>query len=322
MAEFFYFLGHEEFQPEVLVQHAQIAEAAGFDGVLISEHFMPWVDDKGAGGFAFSTLGAIAQATKKIKMMTAVTTPLFRYHPALVAQAAATIDRLSGGRFMLGIGTGENLNEAPLGYNFPAYAERAARLREAVAIIKPLLAGEKLDFNGAYYKTSAAKLYSPPVHGLPVLVAAGGPKSAAMAGEIADGIITSVKDPAQTTRDVLEPARSVAGSKPFMVAATRWSVYAQNDDEAWEALLPWRGLRAPDRLHATDPAHLREQADQLPREEILSKYSIVDSAGAYINTYKPLLELGANIIGIQTTSTNQEALIEMLGKEVLPKLRG
>src|SRR6266403_4295275 len=106
MAKIYWFLGHEQFQPEVLVRHAQIAEEAGFDGVMVSEHFHPWVEDNSASGFAFATLGAIAQATKRVELMTAVTTPLFRYHPAVVAQAAATIDRLSGGRLALGIGTG------------------------------------------------------------------------------------------------------------------------------------------------------------------------------------------------------------------------
>jgi coenzyme F420-dependent glucose-6-phosphate dehydrogenase len=99
-----------------LVEHAQLAEAAGFDMVVVSEHFHPWVDDKSASGFAFATIGAMAAATSSIEFATGVTTPLFRYHPAVVAQAAATLDRLSGGRFTLGVGTGENINEGPLGY--------------------------------------------------------------------------------------------------------------------------------------------------------------------------------------------------------------
>src|SRR6202012_5582008 len=116
----------------VLVKHAQFAEKVGFDGIFISEHFNPWVADKGAAGFAFSTLGAIAATTEKIKLMTGVITPLFRYHPAVVAQAAATIDRLSNGRFMLGVGNGESINEAALGYEFPKYKERADRMKEAL----------------------------------------------------------------------------------------------------------------------------------------------------------------------------------------------
>jgi coenzyme F420-dependent glucose-6-phosphate dehydrogenase len=322
MTKFYYFLGHEEFQPEVLVQHAQLAEAAGFDGLLVSEHFMPWVDDAGAGGFAFSTLGAIAAVTKQVQLMTGVTAPLFRYHPGVVAQAAATIDRLSGGRFELGVGTGENLNEAPLGYTFPPYRERAARMHEALEIMRQLLDGKKLDYDGTYYSTKAAKLYSPPMGPVPILMAAGGPKSAAMAGQLAGGVITSVKDPAQAKTDILDVVRdnAPAGTTPTVVL-TRWTVFAADNDEAWEALQPWRGLRAPNRLHAADPAELRQAADALPREEVLGKFPVVNSVEQIIDAYRPLVELGADIVGIQSTSTHQEQLIDMLGREVLPALR-
>jgi len=180
-----------------------LAEEAGFDAVMVSEHFHPWVDDVSASGFAFSTLGAIAATTERVKLVTAVTTPLFRYHPAVVAQAAATIDRLSDGRFRLGVGTGENLNEGPLGYSFPKYAERAARMREALEIMRRLLDGEKLTFDGEFYTTDRAKLYSPPISDLPIWMAAGGPKSAALAATMSEGIITSVRDPETQSESLL-----------------------------------------------------------------------------------------------------------------------
>ena len=167
MVQFAYFCGHEQWHPEQLVRHAQLAEDAGFDMIVVSEHFHPWVDDASASGFAFSTIGAMAQATSRVSFATGVTTPLWRYHPAVVAQAAATLDRLSGGRFNLGVGTGENINEGPLGYTFPKYAERAARMREALEIMRRLLDGEKLTFDGEYYKTDRAKLYSPPLGDVP-----------------------------------------------------------------------------------------------------------------------------------------------------------
>ena len=141
--EFHYFCGHEQFQPEVLVDHAVLAEKAGFDGVFVSEHFHPWVDDVGAAGYAFSTLAAMAQATERVRLITGVIAPIFRHHPAIVAQAAATIDRISGGRFELGIGTGENINEGPLGFSFGNFSERIGRIREAIHIIRALFAGEK-----------------------------------------------------------------------------------------------------------------------------------------------------------------------------------
>lgn len=325
MTKFAYFCGHEQWQPEELVEHAVLAERAGFDVAVVSEHFHPWVDDDSASGFAFSTIGAMAQATERIEFATGVTTPLWRYHPAVVAQAAATLDRLSGGRFWLGVGTGENINEGPLGYHFPAYAERNARMTEALEIMRRLLDGEKLTFEGEYYTTDRAKLYSPPIGPVPILMAAGGPKSATLAGEKAQGVVTSVKDPAETMERVVEPLRAAAedaGNPDPTVLATRWAIYADDEDEAWDALHPWRGLRAPGRLEAVDPQTLRERADQLPREEVLARYSICQSADEIVETYRPLVEdLGADIVTFQMTSLDQPALIELVGTEVLPRLR-
>ena len=325
MAKIYYYLGHEQFQPEELVKHAVCAEEAGFDGLFVSDHFNPWVADKGAAGFAFSTLGAIAQATKNIALLPGVTTPLFRYHPALIAQAAATIDRLSNGRFTLGVGTGESINEAPLGYTFPDYKERSARMKEALEIMHKLLQGEKVSYHGDYYITENAKLYSPPLHDMQIFMAAGGPKSGLLAAEAADGIIISVKDPEESKNKILTPTKEKAeqsGKRSFPVVASRWTIYAKSNDEAWQALQAWRGLRAPSRDSATDPEKLQEEADELPKEEILSKYTIVNSAREYIEQYAPLVkEVKADIIAIQTTGPDQEAIIRMLGKEVLPSLK-
>jgi coenzyme F420-dependent glucose-6-phosphate dehydrogenase len=325
MTQFAYFAGHEQFQPEDLVRHAVLAEQAGFDTVVVSEHFHPWVDDLGASGFAYATIAAMAQATSTITFMTGVTTPLWRYHPAVVAQAAATIDRLSGGRFALGVGTGENLNEGPLGYSFPKYAERAARMSEALDIMRALLDGDKLTYEGEYYTTDRAKLYSPPVHDLPIYMAAGGPKSAALAARKTEGIITSVKQPEVTFERVIDPGRAAAaeaGKPTPEIIASRWSIRAENDEEAWTTLGAWRGLRAPGRLEAVDPMDLRIRADEMPREEILAMYSIVHTPDDYVEVYAPLItEVHANTVTIQTTSVNQEDTIAMLGADVLPMLR-
>jgi G6PDH family F420-dependent oxidoreductase len=320
-----YFCGHEQWHPEELVEQAVLAEQAGFDAVVVSEHFHPWVDDESASGFAFSTIGAMAAATSNIEFITGVTTPLFRYHPGVVAQAAATLDRLSGGRFTLGVGTGENINEGPLGYQFPAYAERNARMTEALEIMRRLLDGEKLTFDGTYYKTDRAKLYSPPIGPVPILMAAGGPKSAMLAGEMAQGVITSVKDPAETMEKVVDPLRQAAtdkGRPDPIVLATRWSIFAGDDEEAWKAIFSWRGLRAPGRLEAVDPAELRKMADTLPREDILGRYAMVSTAAEIIDTYRPLVDdLDADTVTFQMASLDQPALIELLGKEVLPVFR-
>jgi len=323
MTQFYYFCGHEQFQPETLVDHAVLAENAGFDGVLVSEHFHPWVDDHSASGFAWSTMAAMAHATETVQIMTGVTTPLWRMHPGVVAQAAATVDRLSNGRFRLGVGTGENINEGSLGYHFPKYKERSDRMREALEIMRRLLDGEKLSFDGTYYQTDRAKLYSPPIGNVPIYLAAGGPKSAQLAAEMCYGVVASVKVPAETIERVLKPAGRDDTEETIDLCATRWSVFAKDQDEAWDVLLPWRGLRAPGRLEAVDPMTLRERADELPREEILSRYSVVSTVDELIEVYTPLVkELNADIVSIQITSADQEETIKMLGEEVLPALRG
>ncbi len=293
--------------------------------VVVSEHFHPWVDDSSAAGFAFSTIGAMAAATDHIEFATGVTTPLFRYHPAVVAQAAATIDRLTSGRFTLGVGTGENINEGPLGYEFPKYAERNARMSESLQIMRRLLDGEKLTFEGEFYMTDRAKLYSPPLGSVPILLAAGGPKSATLAGQKAQGVVTSVKEPSDTLERVIGPLRAAAtasGHPDPIILGTRWSLYASDEEEAWEALHPWRGLRAPGRLEAVDPQTLRQRADELPREEVLGRYTLVNSVEDIVAAYEPLVdEIGADIVTFQMAALDQPALIDLLGSEVIPRLR-
>ena len=320
MAEIYYFLGSEQYQPEELVTLAQKAEQVGFDGVLLSDHFHPWVDDVSAAGFSFSTLGAIATVTERIKLMSGVVTPLFRYHPAVVAQASATLDRLSNGRFELGVGTGENLNEGPLGFQFPQYAERADRMREALELMHRLLAGETVGFQGRYYQLKQAKLYSPPLEGVDVWLAAGGPKSAQLAGQMSSGVITSVKDISETMEQIVQPAKLERSDIRLM--ATRWSVFAQNKKDAWQALQSYRGLRVEGRMNVIDPSVLRERADAMDPDDVLKKYSVVSDVSGLIDVYKPLVnDLGADKITIQIASLDATKTLEILGAEVLPKLK-
>ena len=322
--KFAWLCSHESYQPEDLVEQAVAAEEAGFDGVLGSDHFHPWVDDTSAAGFVWSWLGAVAVQTDHVLLGTSVTCPLFHYHPALVAQMAATTDRLSDGRLLLGVGTGEALNERPMGFPFPGYAERQVRMQESLEIMHSLLRGEKLTFHGEYYTTETAKLYSPPKGPLPILMAAGGPKSAQFAGTHADGLITSVKDPADTVAKVIAPYREAAtkAGRGHLVLATRWTVLAAGPDEAWDALSSMRGLRAPGRLEATDPQELRIKADDMDRAEVLGSYTVVPDAEGLINAYHPLVtDVGADIVSIQVMSEDPMAAIELIGKEVLPELR-
>jgi coenzyme F420-dependent glucose-6-phosphate dehydrogenase len=322
--KFAWLCSHESYQPEELVEQAVAAEEAGFDVVLGSDHFHPWVDDTSAAGFVWSWLGAVAARTRRVQLGTSVTCPLFHYHPALIAQAAATADRLSGGRLLLGVGTGEAINERPLGFDFPGYRERQDRMREALEIIHRLFAGEKLTFQGTYYTTETARLYSPPLRQVPVLMAAGGPKSAEFAGRFADGLITSVKKPEDTVANVIEPYRRAAagrGGSP-LVLATRWTCLAGDEDAAWQALSSMRGLRAPGRLEAADPAELRQRADEMERAEVLGSYTVVGDQAGLVEAYRPLTrDVGADIVSIQVASADPMAAIRMIGDQVLPKLR-
>ncbi|HET7028560.1 MAG TPA: TIGR03557 family F420-dependent LLM class oxidoreductase [Candidatus Limnocylindrales bacterium] len=320
--KFGWLCSHESNQPEALVDQAIEAERAGFDAVFASDHFHPWVDDSGsAAGFVWAWLGTVAARTERVELATLVTAPLFHYHPALVAQASATIDRLSDGRFRLGVGTGEAINETPMGFPFPGYRERADRLSEAIEIIRALLAGEKVTHDGRYYTVDRAKLYSPPLHGVPIWMAAGGPQSATMAGREADGLIVSVKDPAEAIEKSIAPFKA-AGGEGRTIVATRWCVYAEDPEEGWEALKPMRGLRAPGRLEAVDPMDLRIRADEMPREEIFGKYAFADDVDRLVDVYRPLVEaVGADYVSIQVACVDPMESIRLIGREVLPRLR-
>jgi coenzyme F420-dependent glucose-6-phosphate dehydrogenase len=313
---------HESNQPEDLVEQAVEAERAGFDAVFASDHFHPWVDDAGsAAGFVWSWLGTVAAKTEHVELATLVTAPLFHYHPGLVAQAAATLDRLSNGRFRLGVGTGEAINEKALGFPFPGYRERADRLSEAIDIIRRLLAGEKVTHDGRYYQLDRAKLYTPPLHGVPIWMAAGGPQSAVMAGQEADGLIVSVKEPSESLEKVIGPFHG-AGGEGKTIVATRWAVYAQDREEGWQALRPMRGLRAPGRLEAVDPMDLRVRADEMPREEIFGKYAYAVDPDGLVDIYRPLVEaVGADYVSIQVACVDPIESIRLIGREVLPRLR-
>lgn len=321
MPKFAWLASHEAYQPETLIEQTVLAEKVGFDMVTASDHFHPWVDDNSAAGFVWTWLGAAAAQTERLMFATSVTCPLFHYHPALIAQAAATVDRLSDGRFILGVGTGENINEGPLGFEFPGYTERIGRMGEALEIMHRLLAGEKLDFEGTYYQCRKAKLYSPPTHDVPIWMAAGGEKSAAFAGKNVEGLIVSVKDPAEAVEKIIKPFQGVRQA-PGTVMATRWVVLAATDAEAWEALGSMRGLRAPGRAEEVDPMILRQRADEMDRKEILSKYTVVKDSAGLIDAYRPLVtDVGAGYVSIQVASTDPDRTLNVIGSEVLPELR-
>src|SRR5437868_1952510 len=187
-------LSSEDHPPNELVRQAQIAERAGFTFALISDHFHPWVSDQGHSPFVWSTLGGIAQATEKIRVGTGVTCPLIRIHPAIVAQAAATVACMMPGRFFLGVGTGENLNEHVTGARWPLPWERLEMLEEAVDGIRQLRTGESVTHRGDHYTVQQARIYTLPDELPKIYVAAGKPQAAQLAGRIGDALVPTAPD--------------------------------------------------------------------------------------------------------------------------------
>ena len=198
-------------------------------------------------------------------------------------------------------------------------------MKEALTIIRRLLSGEKLTFEGEYYSTNSAKLYTPPLKEVPIWLAAGGPKSATLAAEYADGLMISVKNPEDAYEKVINPSKQKSeelGKTNLRVHTYRWTMFADNDEDAWESLKSWRGLRAPNRLQELDPMVLRETADSLGREEIMSKFSRAGNIEELIDIYKPLVDdFESEIVTIQISSIDQPKTIELLGKELLPRLK-
>lgn len=195
MTCFGYKLMSEEHGPRALVENARQAEQAGFDFVSISDHFHPWLEAQGHSPFAWSVLGAIAQATSQIAITTGLTCPILRYHPAIIAQAAATVALLSNNRFTLAVGAGERLNEHVTGVRWPSIPERHAMLAEAIDIMRLLWSGGARNHNGAHYVIDHARLYDLPDRPIPIVVGVSGPESVALAIEKADGIMTTDADP-------------------------------------------------------------------------------------------------------------------------------
>ncbi|MGN7702726.1 TIGR03557 family F420-dependent LLM class oxidoreductase [Cellulosimicrobium sp. 22601] len=194
MTRFGYTLMTEQSGPRALVEHAVDAERVGFEFEVMSDHYFPWLDAQGHSPYAWSVLGAVAQATERVGLMTYVTCPLLRYHPAVVAQKAATVALLSDDRFTLGLGAGENLNEHVAGERWPAVGERHDMLEEAVEIIRSLLDGERLTFEGVHYRVDSARLWDLPDETVEIGVAVSGPQSIERFAPLADHLVTTEPD--------------------------------------------------------------------------------------------------------------------------------
>jgi coenzyme F420-dependent glucose-6-phosphate dehydrogenase len=191
-----YWLSVEENTAHDLIRYAQMGEHAGFDWVLVSDHFHPWNNTQGQSPYVWSVLGGIAATTRQVHVATGVACPLYRIHPAVLAQAVATLQTMFEGRFALGIGTGENLNEHVVGQGWPGYKVRRDMLAEVIDILRLLWGGGLHSYKGTYYTVDRARIYSLPEHPTPILMAAGGPQSIKLAAEKADGLIAGTRDEA------------------------------------------------------------------------------------------------------------------------------
>ena len=225
MTEFGYALSSEEHGPNDLVRNARLAEEAGFTFALVSDHFHPWVDEQGQSPFVWSVIGGIAQATERLRLGTGVTCPTIRIHPAIVAHAAATCAAMMPGRFFLGLGTGENLNEHVLGDKWPAPDERLEMLEEAIEVIHLLWEGGYQTFRGEFYDVEQARLYTLPEQAPPIMVAAAKPLAAELAGRLGDGLVSTSPE-----ASLVEAYRRAGGDGPRYAQIT--VCWAQSEDEA------------------------------------------------------------------------------------------
>jgi coenzyme F420-dependent glucose-6-phosphate dehydrogenase len=317
----YYGAGHEQFRPSELLQHAKLAEEAGFDGVACSDHFQPWWEP-GQSGHAWPWLGAVGASTRRVKLGTAVTPAVRRYHPALVAQMFATLEELFPGRAFLGYGSGESLNESPFGYDWPGGEEQLEMMDEALDIIRRLWNGETIASGSGHFPTKHAKLHTLPPSPPPLYVSAFHEGAAKVAARHADGLWT-LGDP-EIAPKVIETYRSAGGRGEIVLQAlVSW---AETDEQALEGARVWKGAQPPeyyvDDWH--DPQQMYEHAEeQLPDDEYVQKAVISADPEEHVKRLKELVEMGATSIAVMNCSgADPEGAIRVYGEIVLPALKG
>jgi G6PDH family F420-dependent oxidoreductase len=312
-----YFLSCEEYSPQELVEQAVLAERAGFAGLWISDHYHPWNDEQGQSPFVWSVIGAISQACR-LRVTTAVTCPTVRLHPALVAQAAATSAAMLEGRFILGVGSGEALNEHILGDPWPHADRRLEMLEEAVEVIRALWTGEVVSHEGEHYSVDTARLYTLPDQPPAIYVSAFGPKALEVAARIGDGFITTKPDgEALTEFRRLRGDRSAPSMAGFKVA------YAHSADEALgHAHRLWANSGLPGELAQVlpSPQHF-EQASRLVTKES-TRESVVcgNDAREHRAAFDPYADAGFDQVYVANMGPHWREMIEFYGEEVLPAL--
>jgi coenzyme F420-dependent glucose-6-phosphate dehydrogenase len=327
--KFGYKASNEQFAPRELLRYGVLAEENGFDSVFVSDHLQPWRHDGGHAPFAMSWLGALGASTERITMGTSVLTPTFRYHPAIVAQAFATLGCLYPGRVVLGLGSGESMNEVPLGVEWPDGKERFARFREAVKLIRELWSGERVTFEGEYYRTDKATIYDKPEQAVPIWLAASGPAATRFAGRQGDGYITtSGKDPSLYT-DTLLPAVAEGAEKAGrsvqdieMMIEVKVS-FDHDRGAAMEATRFWGalGLSADQKSGVEDPVEMQRLAEGLSTEQTAKRFIVSTDPDEHVEKIKTYLDLGFNHLVFHAPGPDQEKFLSLYGKEILPRLR-
>ncbi len=325
MATIGYVLSHEQFSAPQLIEHAVLAENAGFDAVWTSDHFHPWMDNQGHAGQAWMTLAALGQRTS-LPLGTGVTCPSYRYHPAIVAQVFASLGVLYPGRTFLGVGSGEALNEQPVTGYRGEYKERNERLAEAVELIRELWTGEWVTHGGKHYPVQNAKIYDLPAQPVPIYIAASGPNSMKSAGKHGDGPITDVKS--LSDREMLEAFRegaSAAGKDPAsMPILVEHFVVVGGQNKSEEAARLWRFIPNAwtEYVDIPDPREIERRAEKdLPLDQVYSQWIVSEDPEEHAGRIRELLDAGATHIYVHDGQNNQRRCIEFFGNNVLPLLR-
>jgi G6PDH family F420-dependent oxidoreductase len=307
-----YFLASEEFSPVSLVAQARRAEEAGFHALWISDHYHPWNDEQGHSGFVWSTIGAVSQATR-LPVTTGVTCPTVRIHPAIIAQAAATSAVLLDGRFNLGVGTGEALNEHVLGDHWPEIDVRLEMLEEAVEVIRALWQGGQRSHHGRHYTVENARVYDLPDQPPPILVSGFGPKAISVAARIGDGFVTTSPD-----REAIDQYRSDGGKGPVH-AGTKVCFMADEDEARATAHRLWPNEALPGELAQVlpTPAHF-EQACELVEPEMLVT-PVGPDLDKHVESLREYEQAGVDELYVQQIGPDQDAFFQTWAPEVLAR---
>ncbi|MEU8636129.1 glucose-6-phosphate dehydrogenase (coenzyme-F420) [Amycolatopsis sp. NPDC048633] len=320
----------EQFGPRDLVEYAVRAEEVGLDSVWVSDHFLPWRHEGGHAPWALAWMPAVAERTKRVQIGTSVLTPTFRYNPAVIAQAFATMSLLSGGRVILGVGSGEALNEiAVSGREWPEFKERFARLRESVKLIRELWTSDNVNFDGEYYKLVDARIYDRPEQPVPVYIAAGGPVVAKYAGRSGDGFIcTSGKGMDLYTEKLMPAVKEGAEAADKTVDDVDRTIeikmsYDRDHEKALENTRFWAplSLSAEQKHSVTSADEMERLADELPIEQVAKRWIVASDPDEAVAQIKPYLDAGLNHLVFHGPGHDQERFLTQFSEDVLPKLR-